>query len=170
MRLLQHKLCTRKKEGALEVKFYLDIHRVYIARGTNADQRKWRWIRISTLSIWQLSAHCKLWNVPSISKKKILTFMASSRLFMHFNCEHDLKQYSTFKMYRPTSDLGVKAEQSQCSSWHSQGYFPGQWAHKVQFTAFEWVSEREPFFFVNHCKIGTTLTKILRACISKGSS
>ena len=31
-------LCTRKTEPALDVKFYLDIHRVYMAMATNTDQ------------------------------------------------------------------------------------------------------------------------------------
>ena len=47
MHLLQYEWCTRKTELALETKFYLDFHEVYMAMATNADQRKWRQIRIS---------------------------------------------------------------------------------------------------------------------------
>ena len=38
MHLPQHKLCTRKTELALEVKFYLDVHRVYMAMAMNVHQ------------------------------------------------------------------------------------------------------------------------------------
>ena len=50
MHLPQHKLCTRKTELALEVKFRLDVHWVYMATATNADQRKWRQLRNSAVS------------------------------------------------------------------------------------------------------------------------
>ena len=51
MHLPQHiKLRTRKTVLALEVKFYLDVHWGYMAMATNADQLKWRQIRISAVS------------------------------------------------------------------------------------------------------------------------
>ena len=39
MHFSQHNLCTRKTEVALETKFDLDFHRVYMAMATNSDQR-----------------------------------------------------------------------------------------------------------------------------------
>ena len=51
MHLSQHKLCTRKMELALEVKFNLDFHWVYTSMVANADRWKWRQIRISAVSI-----------------------------------------------------------------------------------------------------------------------
>ena len=43
----QHKSCTWKTDLALEVKFHLDVHWVYMAMATNAGQLKWRQMRIS---------------------------------------------------------------------------------------------------------------------------
>ena len=51
MRLQQHNLCTRKQSFAREVKFYVCVHRVSMAMATNADQLKWRQIRISAVSV-----------------------------------------------------------------------------------------------------------------------
>ena len=49
MHLAQHKLCTRKTVLALEVKFYLDVHWVYMDMATSADQLKWIQMRVSAV-------------------------------------------------------------------------------------------------------------------------
>ena len=49
MHLPENNLCTMKTELALEVKFHLDFHRVYVAMATNVDQRQWRQIHISAV-------------------------------------------------------------------------------------------------------------------------
>ena len=50
MHLLPHILCTKKTVLALEVKFYLDVHWVYMAMATNIDQLNWRLRHISVAS------------------------------------------------------------------------------------------------------------------------
>ena len=45
----KNRACTRKTGLALEVKFYLDVHRVCMAMAMNADQLKWRQGRISAV-------------------------------------------------------------------------------------------------------------------------
>ena len=50
MHLLQHKLCTRKTELALKMRFYLDFHWVYMTMAMNTGQRKWRQMCISMVS------------------------------------------------------------------------------------------------------------------------
>ena len=47
LKIPQHKLYTRKTELVLEMKVYLDFHRVYMAMATNTGQRQWRQIRVS---------------------------------------------------------------------------------------------------------------------------
>ena len=58
--LSQQKLCTRKTELALEGKFHPDFHWV-TSMATNADQRKWRHIRISAVSSQAAWPSSKLW-------------------------------------------------------------------------------------------------------------
>ena len=50
-----YKYRTRTTELTLELKFYLDVHWVYMAIATNADRRNWRQIRTPAGSISQLT-------------------------------------------------------------------------------------------------------------------
>ena len=83
----QHKLCTRKTELALEVKFYLDVHWVYMAMRTNADQLKWRYTYfrvacVSTASEIALPGQYVVSHVKQERKKKSVYTIYKARLEM----------------------------------------------------------------------------------------
>ena len=66
MHLPEHELCTSKTELALELKFHVEIHRIYMAMVTNTGQWKWRQIRICSFnrsknSPLNLSNHSTVW-------------------------------------------------------------------------------------------------------------
>ena len=68
MQLARRELCTRRAEFALEVKFYLDVHWVYMAIAKNADQLKWRQIRISAVSAWS-----SIWSLGISSIQRVVS-------------------------------------------------------------------------------------------------